>query len=160
MNTQHLITERYHDQIVGVISCFDRIVIAGTLPDICHAGAMAAQLTTRKMRIFDYGDFVDPILNMLHDNAREVATTHGAGIEPIKKLKDFRNEDRIKEVIAACGIESGLVHVFSAMGNCNCFKPWHDKKTGKTFIEAQRLGDNLDPVELQRRLDAALGRAA
>lgn len=136
MNTQHLITERYHDQIVGVISCFDRVVITGTLPDICHAGAMAAQLTTRKMRIFDYGDFVDPIRNMLHDNAREVATTHGAEIEPIKKLKDFRKEDRIKDVISARGVKSGLVHVFSAMENCNCFKPWHDKKTGKTFLKA------------------------
>jgi len=136
MNTQHLITERYSDQIVGVISCFDRIVITGTLPDICHAGAMAAQLTRRKMLLFDYGEFVNPIRNMLHDNAREVAAAHGAEIEPIRKLKDFRKEDRIKAVIAARGLENGLVHVFSAMENCNCFKPWHDKNTQKTYLKA------------------------
>jgi hypothetical protein len=136
MNTQHLITERYHEQIVGVISCFDRIVVNGTLPDICHAGAMAAQLTTRNMLFFDYGDFVNPIRNMLHDNARKVATDHGVEIEPIRKLKDFRKEDRIQEIIAARRLENGLVHVFSAMENCNCFKPWHDKKTGRTFLKA------------------------
>ncbi len=135
MNTQHLITERYDDQISGVISCFDRIVITGTLPDICHAGAMASQLTKRKMRIFDYGALVDPIRNMLHDNARKVAAAQGAEIEQIRKLKDFRKEDRIREIIAARGIRSGLVHVFSAMENCSCFKPWHDRKTGNTFLK-------------------------
>ncbi len=135
MNTQHLITERYRDQIRGVISCFDRIVINGTLPDICHAGAMAAQLALRNKRIFDYGDFVNPIRNMLHENAKKVAAAHGIEIEAIRKFKEFRKEDRIKDVLASRKVENGLVHVFSAQENCNCFKPWHDKKTGKTFLK-------------------------
>ena len=32
-----MLTERYADRIRGVLSCFDRVVIMGTLPDICHA---------------------------------------------------------------------------------------------------------------------------
>ena len=39
-----LLTERYHDRIVGVLGCFDRIVITGSLPDCCHVDA----LTRRK----------------------------------------------------------------------------------------------------------------
>jgi len=39
-----LLTERYADKIQGTISCFDRIVIGGTWPDICHARVLATLL--------------------------------------------------------------------------------------------------------------------
>jgi hypothetical protein len=42
-----VLTERYADQIAGVLSCFDRVVITGTLPEICHAGAMSSYLSAQ-----------------------------------------------------------------------------------------------------------------
>jgi len=134
MNTPCLITERYQDQIVGTLSCFDRILIYGTLPDICHSNAMASQLTRRGMRLFDHGEFVNPIRDMLHVNAKKVAGEGGVPIEFIRRFNDFKKEKKIQEIVKTLGVKSGLVHVFSAMENCNCFKPWHDKKTGKTFM--------------------------
>ena len=38
----------------GVISCFDRVVLTGTLPDICYAEGMAAHLTAHDVRLFDF----------------------------------------------------------------------------------------------------------
>ena len=35
-----LLTERYQSQIAGVLSCFDRIIIQGTLPKWCYAQGM------------------------------------------------------------------------------------------------------------------------
>lgn len=32
--------ERHADNIMGVISCFDRVIVQGTLPEICHPGAI------------------------------------------------------------------------------------------------------------------------
>ena len=46
--------ERYQDQIAGVLNCFDRVVITGTLPEICHAEAMGVFLSARGIRLFDY----------------------------------------------------------------------------------------------------------
>ena len=43
--TMNPFVERHYDRIAGVISCFDRIVITGTLPDIGHAQAMTGYLT-------------------------------------------------------------------------------------------------------------------
>jgi hypothetical protein len=31
------LTERYEDRIAGVLSCYDRMVITGTVPVICYA---------------------------------------------------------------------------------------------------------------------------
>ena len=46
--------ERYRDKIIGVISCFDRVIIQGTLPGVCYAGGMTAFLNRQHIRIFDY----------------------------------------------------------------------------------------------------------
>jgi hypothetical protein len=29
--------ERYDDRIAGVLSCYDRVVVTGTLPTVCSA---------------------------------------------------------------------------------------------------------------------------
>jgi len=36
--------DRHASKIVGVLSCFDRVVIQGTIPSVCHAGAVATFL--------------------------------------------------------------------------------------------------------------------
>jgi hypothetical protein len=52
-----LITERYKEQITGVLSCYDRIVIQGTLPGWCYDQGMTAFLYSQGIRIFDYPGF-------------------------------------------------------------------------------------------------------
>jgi hypothetical protein len=32
--------ERYDDRIAGVLSCYDRVMITGTLPTVCYAEGM------------------------------------------------------------------------------------------------------------------------
>jgi hypothetical protein len=45
--------EHHRDQIEGMLSCFDRVLIQGTLPSVCHARAMADTLDRRSIRLFD-----------------------------------------------------------------------------------------------------------
>jgi hypothetical protein len=32
---RQLLTERYRERLAGVLSCYDRIIVAGTLPGAC-----------------------------------------------------------------------------------------------------------------------------
>jgi hypothetical protein len=129
-----LLTERYAAQIAGVLSCWDRVLIFGTLPKICFAAGMTSYLYERQVRIFDYPRFAEPYRNELRENAERLAAEAGVEIEFIRK-RNFRKEDRIKEVLARRGEHAGLVHVFSAMEPCSTYKPWHDKSTGRTFLK-------------------------
>jgi len=43
--------ERHTNQIVGVLSCFDCMVIQGLLPTICHHSEVAAQITAMKKEL-------------------------------------------------------------------------------------------------------------
>ena len=48
-----LLTQRYDHKIRGTLSCFDRIVIQGTIPVICYAQGMTSFLYANNIRIFD-----------------------------------------------------------------------------------------------------------
>jgi hypothetical protein len=127
--------ERHQDNISGTLSCFDRVVITGTLPDICHAKAMGGFLGYHKIRIFDYPRWAEPLREELRENAERLAADAGLQIEFIRKLKVFRKEARIKEILAERGDHPGLVHIFSAMESCSSYQPWHDKSTHRTFLK-------------------------
>lgn len=129
-----LLTQRYAAQISGVLSCWDRVLIFGTLPKICFAAGMTSYLYERKVRIFDYPRFAEPFRDQLRENAERLAGEAGLEIEFIRK-RNFRKEERLKEILTRRGQRAGLVHIFSAMEPCSTYKPWHDKQTGKTFLK-------------------------
>ena len=81
MSNSTPLTERYSEKILGVLGCFDRIVITGSLPDCCHVDAMKAQLLKRKMLFFDYPKLVNPLRNRLHENAKKLAQEAGVRVE-------------------------------------------------------------------------------
>lgn len=129
-----MLTDRYASLILGVFSCFDRILFTGTLPDICHAKAFTRELNRRHVKIFDFPRFASPLRDAIRDNAERLAAENGLVIEYIRRTKAFRKEDRIQQILAERGTHPGLVHIFSAMEACASFKPWHDKGSGKTFL--------------------------
>ena len=127
--------DRYQKQIRGVLSCFDRVIIQGTLPGLCYAAGMTTFLHLRRIRIFDYPRFAEPLRDAIRAHVDTLAQEHGLEIEFVRKLKRFRKEDRIQAILRHRGTHPGLVHIFSAMETCPSYKPWHDKKTGKTFLK-------------------------
>jgi hypothetical protein len=129
-----LLTERHADQIAGVLSCYDRILVFGTLPGICFAEGMTSYLYTHKVRIFDYPRFAQPFRDELRENAERLAEENGIAIEHIRK-RNVRKEALVEAVLAKRGRHPGLVAIFSAMELCASYQPWHDKLTGKTYLK-------------------------
>jgi len=130
------LTERYSEKIRRVLSCWGRVVITGTIPQICHAQAMTRELYARNVQIFDYPRFAELLRNETRDHAEAVARDAGLVIEYIGR-NNFRKEERVKKIVAERGVHPGLVHIFSAMETCIAFRPWRDKKTGQTCLRAR-----------------------
>jgi hypothetical protein len=128
-----LLSERYCDELDGVLSCFDRIVITGSLQPFCYAQGMTHYLYQQGIRVFDYPRFAEPLRERLRENAEALAQANGLKIEFIGK-KNFRKEDRIRKILKARGERPGLVHIFGAMEACSSYQPWHDKTIGKTYL--------------------------
>ena len=129
-----LLTERHQHQIAGVISCYDRILIQGTLPGLCYAEGMTSYLYARQIRIFDYPRFAQPLRDELRENAERLAAENGLSIEFIRRTKSFRKEEKVQQILRQRGLHPGLVCIFSAMEPCGSYQPWHNKQTGKTYL--------------------------
>lgn len=125
--------ERYDDRIAGVLSCYDRVMITGTLPTVCYAGGMTKFLNATHVRIFDYPRFAEPLRERVRERAATLAAEAGLTIEHIGK-KHVRKEAVVAKVLEKRGEHPGLVHIVSAMEGCDTYKPWHDKQTHKTYL--------------------------
>jgi len=89
-----LITEWYEDQIRGVLSCYDRIIVRGTLPGWCYAQGMTSFLYANQVRIFDYPIFAQSLREAIRNNAEQIATENGIKIENIRKIRAFLFEPK------------------------------------------------------------------
>lgn len=135
MKTTSGLTERYEKEIEGVLGCFDRLVVTGTLTEVAYPEAMTAVLHREGIRCFDIGQFAEPLRECIRDNARKQALAAGVEIEYLSRSKGVRKEELVAKVLAKRGDHPGLVHVLSVMEACTTFKPWHDKTTGKTGVK-------------------------
>ena len=164
------LTDRYATNLHGVLSCYDRLIVTGTLPGACYAAGMTSFLFSRGIRIFDYPRFAEPLRDRIRERAQQVCEAAGIQIEHVSK-SHVRKEDLVARVLAVRGDAPGLVHVRSAMEACPSYTPWPDKSNGHVFLRgdtgkclhyyfyfiddlprAQALADAFNPEQLHRRL--------
>src|SRR3990172_7806718 len=129
-----LLTEKYKSVLDGVLHCYDRVVLTGSIQSWSYAQGMTGYLYAHDIRIFDYVQFAQPLREQICANAEALAQTNGLEIEYIRR-KNFRKEDRIRAILDQRGEQPGLVHIFSALEPCFSYKPWHNKQTGKTYLK-------------------------
>jgi hypothetical protein len=132
--TTQLLCDKYADALDGMLKCYDRIIVMGSLDPICYARGMTKYLYTHNIRIFDYAQFAKPLADTIRQTAEAIAREHQLTIEFVRSKK-LRKEDRIQAIVKARGEQPGLVHIFSAMEPCGSYDPWHDKASGKTFLK-------------------------
>ena len=131
------LTDRYATNLHGVLSCYDRIIVTGTLPGACYAGGMTSFLYSRGIRIFDYPRFAEPLRDRIRERAQQVCETAGIEIEHVNR-SHIRKEELVARVLAVRGDAPGLVHVISAMESCPSYKPWLDKSNGHVYLRADQ----------------------
>src|SRR5271157_3116984 len=98
-----LLTERHKDQIAGVLSCYDRILIQGTVPGWCYARGMTDYFYKHQLRIFDYPKWAEPLRQQLRQNLERIAAENALPIEFVRSRKSFRKEDRVKQILEKRG---------------------------------------------------------
>jgi hypothetical protein len=128
-----LLTETYKSKVAFVLSCYDRLLISGTIPEISFSQGMTTYMYQKGVKIFDYPKFAEPFKDAIRANTERIAKENGITIEFIRK-SNIRKESIIIEKIKERGDHPGIIHILSAMEACNTYQPWHDKKTGKTFL--------------------------
>jgi len=84
--------ERHREKIVGVLSCFDRLVVQGTLPSVAYPQAVATELDRRDTRLFDYAkQFALPFREAIRARTQQLADEEGGGdrVHPVIGARPF-----------------------------------------------------------------------
>lgn len=79
-----LLTTTYQTKIAGTLSCLDRVIITGTIPQICYSQGMTSYLYSQNIKIFDYAKFAEPFKAGLRANAGQIAKDNDIEIELLK----------------------------------------------------------------------------
>ena len=69
---------------------------------------MTSYLSANQIKIFDYQKFCEPLTQRVQRIAEGIAKESGIEVEFIRKLKAFRNDDRIQEILKEPLIHSPL----------------------------------------------------
>jgi hypothetical protein len=130
------LVERYRDEIAGVVSCFDRLILQGRMPIFSYADGMTRYLTKRGVKIFDFIKWAEPITNGIKVHAEKVAQEAGLEIDYVRK-KNFRKEKKIEEILRKRGNHPGLVWIFSALEPCTTYAPKYNPNRQRPYLSAK-----------------------
>lgn len=120
------IPERCAEQIAGVLSCFDRILIQGILPRLSYSKGITSYFYARELLIKDFAKWAEPLTVRIRENAQRLADQAGLKIQFVAKAS-VRKEDLVEQILRQRGDQAGLVCILSAMERCTTYRPkWSD----------------------------------
>ena len=131
----HQFIAKHQEQIVGVLSGFDRVVFRGTLRPIAYADGMKRYLRATHVLLKDFGRHVEEVSNRLKEASLAQARALG---RPVRYLPSSQTDkDALaRRIMAADGITRGLVGVLSCVEPCQSFEMRRDRDTQKLVVEA------------------------
>src|SRR5687768_7936447 len=104
----HPFLERYADDVLGMLSGFDRLRLRGTLRRIANGPGMASFLTQQHVLLKDFGEYVHDATTRVKQASEAVATTQGRPVVYLPRPSADK-EALAREIAARDGITAGLI---------------------------------------------------
>jgi hypothetical protein len=131
------LVSRFADQLLGSLRCFDRVIMHGTLIDVAHPGALLVSMQAAGFKPRDLARFAEPITTQVRDHIIGLARRNGIEIEMVTR-KNFRQEDRVAEILKTRGTHPGLVHIFAVKEGSMVFDTRHARADGYAQVITRR----------------------
>ena len=129
--------ERHKDNVIGVLSGFDRMLFRGTLRSISYAEGLDRFLGAVGVRYKDFGSFAEGLSQRIKSHAEAMAKAAG---RPFAYLSSSgRSKQQVACAIAERdGIEEGLVCVLRCVEPCMSFGIRRDDRGRFRFVAQER----------------------
>jgi hypothetical protein len=125
---------KYNSQTSYSLSCYDRLIITGSMPEISHSAGITNYLYSKGIRIFDYAKFAEGLRDNIRKQIDTLSKENEVEVQYLNK-SGIRKESPVSAILKKRVDHPGVVCIFSSPEGCNTFKPWHDKGRGKTFLK-------------------------
>lgn len=125
---QHPFLARYADDVLGMLSGFDRLRLRGTLRRIANAQGMASFLGQQHVLFKDFGEYVQDVTTRVKQATETVATDQGRPVLYVPRPSADK-EAIAREIAARDGIETGLICVLKSVELCWSFDIHRNRAT-------------------------------
>jgi hypothetical protein len=129
--------QRHEQDVIGVLSGFDRLRFRGTLRSICYSEGLDRYLGAVGVRYKDFGAFAQGLSERLKDHARQLARQAGRPFEYLARSSEEK-EKVAQEIARRDGVTEGLVCVLSCVEPCRSFSIRRDGRGGFRFRSEER----------------------
>lgn len=129
--------EKYKDNILGVVSCFDRIIISGTMPGWRYPGAMKFFLLKHKIKFVDYTKFAKSVRDKINAQMETLSAKTRVPIIYIRSPRLVNKENTVKKIISEKNLKQGIVAIFSIMESCDGYQTTWNKITHTGDVRAR-----------------------
>jgi len=119
---------KYHAQISGALSGFDRIVLRGNLRALCGVPGMDQYLATEHVLSKDFGRHVRQVSRPLKQASLARAEREGRVIRYLSSSA-VSKEEMARTIAAEQKITQGLVCVLSSVEPCSTFDIYRDRSS-------------------------------
>jgi len=113
--------DRHGDNILGVLTGFDRIVFRGTLRNLSYVQGLGQFLGHHKVSYTDFGKFANDLAGRIRSHARRYAEEWGRPYIHLDSPKISKEESAIA-IRNADGIRDGLICVFGCIEPCMSYE--------------------------------------
>lgn len=124
----HPFLERYADDVLGMLSGFDRLRLRGTLRRIANAQGMTTFLSRQRILLKDVGEYVHDVTTRVKQATEAVATDRGRPVVYVSR-PSVDKEALARDIAARDHIETGLICVLKSVELCWSFEVHHNRAT-------------------------------
>ena len=128
---------RFCDQILGVLSGFDRLRLRGTLRHLHCPRVMESYLSVCGVLFKNFGGFVQGISQRVKDAAYASAKSQGRPVHYLTNT-EISKEALARKIAREDGVNSGLIAIFGAVENCRSYSVRGNRQTRKLHLVLER----------------------
>lgn len=128
---------KFGDQILGVLSGFDRWVLRGTLRAIVFAQGMDAYLAHYHVLLKNFAQHVGEVSSRLKQASLAVAEKNGRTVKYLASGA-INKEETARAIAAEQKISEGLICVLSCIEPCQSFEVYRNPESKRLELQSRR----------------------
>ncbi|MBI2417502.1 MAG: winged helix-turn-helix transcriptional regulator, partial [Ignavibacteriales bacterium] len=134
--------EKYKEDIAGVISCYDRVVIRGTLPAMAYEGAINNHLQQNHIFVKDFTKYAKEKRDIIIKHIEAFAIENNVPLINVHTPRTYKKELEIQKLIVANEITTGYVAILKVVESCRTYRHGTHPETKQIWVR-QRSGKCL-----------------
>lgn len=129
--------QNHAEDVIGVLSGFDRLLFRGTIRQLSHRGGMMSYLLFRGILLKDFGAHSAAMTELVKDAVASAVRERG---RPVIYLQSstLRKDDRAREIARRDGITQGSIALLTCVEPCQSYEIYRNRATRKLELQPRR----------------------